>query len=333
MAPTEQNALAVAEEYQAEPTEAADAALMAPETFDLEAAIEAFISQLDRSPQTRSTYRRSLRAWKRYITDRGVLPLQATRQTVIDFKEYTASTSKASTVNAYLTAVRRFYRWLESLRIYPNVAADVQGLKRSRYQAKDSLTKEQARHLLDKEPQTLKDLRNYAILSLMLRAGLRTIEVARADYGDIRQENGGLVLYVQGKGYTDKGDYIVLTDAAAGPIFRYLDARKAAGETLKDETPLFASVSNRNHGGRMSTRSVSRIIKSAYEAEGISSARLTAHSLRHTAVTFALKAGASLQAAQAMARHQSINTTMIYAHNLDRMETAAERNVEAYLAS
>lgn len=65
---------------------------------------------------------------------------------------------------------------------------------------------------------------------------------------------------------------------------------------------------------------------------GIESERITAHSLRHTAVTLALLAGATVQEAQAMARHSSINTTMIYAHNIDRLETPAEGRIEDLLS-
>ena len=72
-------------------------------------------------------------------------------------------------------------------------------------------------------------------------------------------------------------------------------------------------------------------MKDAMAREGIKSAKLTAHSLRHTAVTFALLGGATIQETQAMARHASINTTMIYAHNLDRMAAGAEHSVDAYL--
>ena len=82
----------------------------------------------------------------------------------------------------------------------------------------------------------------------------------------------------------------------------------------------------------MATRTVSRIAKEAMRGHGIDSAALTAHSMRHTAVTFALLAGASLQEVQAMARHRNINTTTIYAHNLDRMEGRAEGAVDSILA-
>ena len=88
----------------------------------------------------------------------------------------------------------------------------------------------------------------------------------------------------------------------------------------------------RNRGGRMTTRSISRIAKQAMREQGIDSPRLTAHSMRHTAVTLALLGGATVQETQAMARHASVTTTMRYAHNLDRAEAKAEHSVDAVLA-
>lgn len=312
---------------QARPTE--DAAIVSA-SID---PIDAFIFTLDRSPKTRETYRRGLRSWTRYLDANGIGFFEATDTNVIEYKRDLADTHKASTVNSYLTALRRFYAFMERKKVCPNIAAGITSLKHSKYAAKDALTKGQAKDLLSVRPETLAEKRNLAIVSLMIRAGLRTIEVVRADCGDFRQQNNALILYVQGKGYTTKEDYVVITDEAAEPIWRYLDARREAGEHIKDDSPLFASTGNRNHGGRITTRTVSRVVKQALEAEGIGSARLTAHSLRHTAVTFALSGGADLQSVQAMARHKSINTTMIYAHNLNRMATAAERNIETYLAS
>jgi len=82
----------------------------------------------------------------------------------------------------------------------------------------------------------------------------------------------------------------------------------------------------------MTTRSISRIVKAALKGAGMDSDRLTAHSLRHTAVTLSLLAGASIQEAQSMVRHSNINTTLIYAHNIDRIGKAAERRIDTLLA-
>jgi integrase len=101
--------------------------------------------------------------------------------------------------------------------------------------------------------------------------------------------------------------------------------------SMKD-APLFASLSNRNGGGRLTTRTLRRIIKARLRAIGIDSDRLTAHSVRHTCITLALQAGATVQEAQALARHANINTTLIYAHNIDRIKQAPERKVAALLS-
>lgn len=77
----------------------------------------------------------------------------------------------------------------------------------------------------------------------------------------------------------------------------------------------------------MSTRSISGIIKARLRSAGYDSERLTAHSLRHTAVTLSLLGGNSLQEVQQFARHSNIATTQIYAHNLDRAKNKCENTI------
>ena len=289
----------------------------------------AFIASTDATERTRETYRRNLRAWRRYIESRGITETEATRQTVLDFRTKLLEQGKtAATVNSYLSAVRRFYSFLEALRICPNVAAAVKGVRRNKRSPKDALTRDQAAALLSRPAESLEELRNAAIIELMLRRGLRAVEVTRADIGDIRQVAGQAVLWVQGKGYADKGDFVLLNEPCLKSINAYLERRGCSDLSA----PLFAGVGNRNKGGRLTTRAVSGICKSAMREAGISSPRLTAHSLRHTAVTFALIGGATVQEAQALARHSSIETTLVYAHNLDRLAGGAEHSIDRYLA-
>lgn len=290
---------------------------------------EKFVAAVDATERTRETYRRNLKAWRRYLEEVGITETGATRQTVLDFRAALLEQGKtAATVNSYLSAVRRFYAYLEAVRICPNIAAGVKGVRRNRNSPKDALTRNQAAALLSRPAESLEELRNAAIVELMLRRGLRTIEVCRADIGDIRQVAGQAVLWVQGKGYADKGDFVVLNEPCLKSISAYLE-RRGCGDL---SAPLFAGVGNRNQGGRLSTRAVSGICKTAMKEAGISSPRLTAHALRHTAVTFALIGGATVQEAQALARHASIETTLIYAHNLDRMKAGAEHSIDRYLA-
>ena len=77
----------------------------------------------------------------------------------------------------------------------------------------------------------------------------------------------------------------------------------------------------------MTTRSISRIAKTHLIAAGLESDRLTAHSLRHTAATLALLNNAKPEEVQQMLDHQSLNTTLIYSHALDRMKNDSEKKV------
>lgn len=289
----------------------------------------AFLGELDACERTRDTYRKALRQFARWLDANGLDAFGIDRSAVVAFKDEMAATRGAKTANCYLTAVRRFYSWAESRRVYPNVAAGVRGCKTSKRNARESLTPEQAARLLGARREGLEGLRDAAMLELMTMRGLRTIEVARANVEDLQRVGGQPVLYVQGKGYADKGEFVVLSERIGAAIFAYLFER---GE-VEPSAPLFASHGNRNRGGRMTTRSISRIAKAALSEAGAEGPRYTAHSLRHTAVTFALMGGATVQEAQQMARHADISTTMVYAHNLDRMQAKAERAADSVLAS
>jgi len=201
----------------------------------------------------------------------------------------------------------------------------VEGDKKAKGFRKDCLTPGQLRDALDSlERSSLEGLRDYALFNLIARTGLRTIEVARAQVRDLRQESGQSVLWIQGKGRDSKDDFVVLMDEAERPIRNYLQARGK----LSDDAPLFCSHSDRNSGHELTTRSISRIIKNILIGIGLDDSRLTAHSLRHTAITLSIKGGASIQEAQAMARHTDPKTTMVYFHNIARVESGAERFIK-----
>ena len=86
--------------------------------------------------------------------------------------------------------------------------------------------------------------------------------------------------------------------------------------------PVWRSLSNNSLGMRLSTTSIYTIVQSTAERAGIS-ARVGAHTLRHTGCTLAIESGASLQQVQAHARHKNLETTMIYVHQRDRLSDSA----------
>ena len=191
---------------------------------------------------------------------------------------------------------------------------------------KDALTAVQLRKILSGiDRTTLKGKRDYAIFCLVSATGLRTCEVIRADIGDLRSMQGETVLYVQGKGRSNKSDFVKVSEPVMTAISDYLELR---GE-VQDDEPLFASTAHRNAGKRLTTRSISGICKQAMIRAGFNSRRLTAHSLRHSAVTLALMAGVSIQEVSQFARHSNISVTMIYAHDVQRLKSRCESAVSS----
>ncbi|MGQ7394034.1 tyrosine-type recombinase/integrase [Streptococcus suis] len=280
-------------------------------TYD---TFERFISYLDASPKTIETYTKALRQFFNYIGVHGIRKPQ--REDVLAFRDdLKASGLKPTTVQNYITATRIFFKWTAQEGIYPNIAEHVKGAKLDKNHKKDYLTSRQAKEVLaGVQTDSEEGLRNYAILSLMVTGGLRTIEVSRADVEDLRTVGESTVLYIQGKGREEKTEYIKISAPVEKAIRSYLKAR----ENVEEGQPLFTSTSNNSKGKRITTRTVSGVVKTALRNAGYDSARLTAHSLRHTAITLALLAGREITEVQQFARHANLNTTMIYNHALDQ---------------
>ena len=275
---------------------------------------ERFINYLDASPKTVETYKKALRQFFNYLGLHGIR--QPQREDVLAFRDdLKASGLKPTTVQNYITATRIFFKWTEQEGLYPNIAEHVKGAKLDKNHKKDYLTSRQAKEVLaGVQTDSEEGLRNYAILSLMVTGGLRTIEVSRADVGDLRTVGENTVLFVQGKGREEKTEYIKISAPVEKAIRSYLKAR----ENVEEGQPLFTSTSNNSKGKRITTRTVSGVVKTALRNAGYDSARLTAHSLRHTAITLALLAGREITEVQQFARHANLNTTMIYNHALDQ---------------
>ena len=157
----------------------------------------------------------------------------------------------------------------------------------------------------------------------MVTTGLRTISIVRADIGDIRTAGDSVALYYQGKGHEEKADYVKIAEPVEDAIRKYLVLR---GET-DSSAPLFSSISNRNSGGRMTTRSISRVAKNHLIEIDLNSDRLTAHSLRHTAATLNLLNGGTVEETKQLLGHSNINTTLIYSHALERAKNDSENRI------
>ena len=286
--------------------------------------LSTFLAQQNVAEITRLAYRRNLRSFLRWHSEvAGRIPLS--REAVLSYKAWLLTEGyRATTISNYLSAVRLLFAWASENGLAPNIADGVTGSRQSRTHRKDPLTAEQVVRLLASMPTaTLLDARNFAITTLAVHTGLRTIELVRGNVNDIRTRGDDTLLWVHGKGRDDADEFVVLTEATLVPIMRYLTRRGHAD----GNEPLFANPVKRGSGARLSTRTIRRMIKDALRTIDINSPRISAHSLRHTAITLALQEGASLVHAKEMARHRNVATTMLYAHNLNRIEEAAEKKV------
>lgn len=290
-----------------------------------------FIALEDISQSSRALYSRTLTQFFLWMERVGKLPLFALKQiNRTDILLYKDSLQEAGmsplTIGSYLVAVRKFFAALETYKIYPNIAKGIKSPKKEKGFRKAHLTDSKSSELLSyaKENNTLRD---FAIINLMLRTGLRTIEVVRADIGDITYKGDKRVLLVWGKGHDRKDNFVVLTDKAYQPIKEYLGTiRKGA----KAGEPLFISESIRNRGARLTTRTISGLCKGDFRAIGIDSHEFTAHSLRHTTACAILKHGGQLTDAQGVLRHASPVTTQIYTESI-KEEMRLQRAPEALL--
>ena len=286
-----------------------------------------FVSTQDVKESSRKLYSRTLKLFFEWVEEKGKVIAGLTRTDIIEYKEDLFGKGLSSlSVASYLTSLRKFYEWAEAEKLYPNIVKGVKTPRRVQTFKKQHLTEEKSGELLSHFESL--SLRDFAIVNLILRTGLRTIEVVRADVGDITFKGGRRILRVWGKGHDTKDDFVVLTDKTFEPIKRYLDTRKGA----KPTEPLFSSDSHRTSGERLTTRTISGLCKGGLKAIGLDGREFTAHSLRHTTAVTILKNGGDLTQAQNVLRHTSPTTTQIYVESIKeelRLQNAPEALIDA----
>ena len=285
--------------------------------------INSFIVFIDVSPLTVKAYRLGISQLLGYLDKEGIK--QPKRENIIDFKKYLIdSGKKPSTVALYISAIRRFFAWCESENLYPDITRGIKSPRQERTHKRDAFSAGELQAIISGiTHNTLEEKRNFAMFTLITACGLRTCEVVRANISDIHRIAGVLVLDIWGKARSDKDSFVKITPMVEKAITEYLSARG----NVQPSEPLFTSCSRRNFGQRLTTGTVSGVCKSAMRKAGYNSSRLTAHSLRHSAITIALMGGMSLQDTQSFARHQNLSTTLIYAHDVNRLKSMCEATI------
>lgn len=288
--------------------------------------IQRWLDSLDVLEDTKETYKAHLLDFIKWINANGIQ--RATKGDILKYKQELINRYSNSTVCLKISSLKSFYRFLNEQELANDIAKNIKGAKISKGFKRDIFTLEQIQEIMKSiDRTTLVGARDYAMVNLFLRTGLRSCEVNRANIEDIRNKDGEIVLYVQGKGRTDKDEFVVLTPSMLNILNEYLNIREQK-QHITDTSPLFISLSDRNFGERLSLFSIRWLVKNILREAGINSKRLTTHSTRHTAITLSLLSGADLLEVKEMARHTSVDTTLLYAHNVKRLANAPEKKLE-----
>ena len=260
---------------------------------------------------------------------------------------------RASTVKAYMQSVCAFFKWTASEGLYPNIAENIHTPKlKSDTHKKDALNAQEVQEVItsirsttdtrltaaeaakkDKNGRirriTEQGKRLYAMYLLTVTAGLRTVELSRANVKDLECKNGCYCLYIFGKGHSEADTKKAIAPEVGEAIKDYLNSRAGS---YSGNSPLFAATGNRSGGKRLAPTTISTMLKRALQAAGFDSERLTAHSLRHTAGTNAMQLTGDIYATQKYMRHSNPQTTEIYLHIDTEKEEAdiAQRLYNAY---
>jgi site-specific recombinase XerD len=284
----------------------------------------------EKSETTREAYLVGLRHFLGWCGDHRLDPTSVSPSHVRQWRDSLKEDYSAGTVNLRLSAVRMFYRWLvEQGAPILNPAAAVGGASRrgqTRRHKRSDLSSKEVLALLATCEDTPQGNRDHAILALMAYCALRTVEIHRADISDLDTRDGWPILWVRGKGKAEADDFVVLTEPVETTLQAWLEHRRRA------KGPLFLSLSHRSNSRRLGLSHIRHMVKNRMRQVGIRNVRKTSHSLRHSAITTAIRKGASPLAVQAMARHRSFDTTLAYMHEVGRTRDPAERYID-YSAS
>jgi len=227
-----------------------------------------------------------------------------------------------ATVSRKVSVARQFFDEAEGRGLIPaNPAARLRGFRVSDESKTLGLSRHQARDVLEAiDTATLLGLRDRAMLSLMIRTGIRCMDVRGATLGALGETQGHRTLRVRGKGNKER------TVKVPPEVARHLDAWRQAAGALREEadrTPLFCGIVKAGRGRDMryglyregqrplSAGGVWKAVVRRVRAAGIAE-NITPHSTRHTFITLALDGGAPLHKVQVAAGHADPRTTERY---------------------
>jgi integrase/recombinase XerC len=265
------------------------------------------------SPHTCRNYLRDLEQFEAFLKSSGTaLTLQGEmaiekidRFVIRKYLSFLHRKNRKSSIARKLSTLRSFLKYLVREQVIASNPAQPVSTPKVEKLLPTALTVDEAFRLVE-SPLKLKKstegaLRDRALLELLYSSGIRVSELVGLNRNGVTLDLG--IVKVMGKGRKER--IVPVGAKAIDALMTYLEARG----TLEDEAPLFVNL----RGGRLTTRSVVRVVKKHARESGIFR-KISPHSLRHTFATHLLDAGADLREIQEMLGHVSLSTTQRYTH-------------------
>lgn len=235
-----------------------------------------------------------------------IVPAELSAADVRQFVLRRAQAGGGATARQVASALRSFLRGLRLQgEIDTDLAAAVPALATRPVKLPESLEPEQTRQLLAScDLRSAKGLRDYAILLLLARLGLRAGEVVGMRLSDLDWCSGELI--VRGKGM--RCDRLPMLQDIGEALVAYLRQGRP-----RCSSPLVFLRLRAPYRGLAQASSVASIVRRALQRAGLDPRHKGAHLLRHTLATEMLRRGASLRQIAQILRHRDTQTTEIYA--------------------
>jgi len=278
------------------------------------------------SPHTLRNYLSDLRQFDEFLSRRAKenaekkIPIEDV--TVHLVRAYLASLSKhnkKSSIGRKLAALKGFFRYLlREKKIQSDPLAWISTPKQEKPLPAFLSVDDVFLLLGGIQGDGLLTIRDRAILETLYSTGVRVSELVGLDWHDVDFQLG--IIRVVGKGLKER--IVPIGEMALKTLRNYGDEqaikwRRAA----KGETPVFLN----HRGGRITTRSIGRVVEKYLKAAGIA-VRMGPHGLRHTFATHLLNGGADLRVIQELLGHASLSTTQRYTHlNLDQLTAVYDK--------
>ncbi|MBU0722858.1 tyrosine-type recombinase/integrase [Patescibacteria group bacterium] len=231
---------------------------------------------------------------------------------IVSVKHVSRATIKKNTQNYHLIALRMFLKYLLRRKIQ-SLSPDQIELAKVPQRSIDMISEaELERLLVAPSGESVKDLRDKAILELLFSTGLRVSELCSLSrYIDLKKDE----FSIRGKG--DKIRVVFFSQEAKDAVKKYLAKRTDMDEALFASFNAIRKDAHKKESCRLTPRSVERIVKHYAIKAGISK-KVTPHIIRHSFATDLLQNGADLRSVQTMLGHSDISTTQIYTHITDK---------------